>query len=71
MKAQRRGFIWRGGVTKRHEVFAGSEAWRRKRNERSYSDDMGGLAQLGERLPCKQGGQRFDPANLHQVPKKK
>ncbi len=31
-----------------------AEGWRRKRSERSFSDDMGGLAQLGERLPCKQ-----------------
>ena len=26
----------------------------------------GGIAQLGEHLLCKAGGQRFDPAYLHQ-----
>ena len=25
----------------------------------------GGVAQLGEHLPCKQGGQEFDPPHLH------
>lgn len=28
---------------------------------------MGELAQLGERLLCTQGGQRFDPAILHHI----
>ena len=31
-----------------------AEGWRRKRNERSLLRRYGGLAQLGERLPCKQ-----------------
>ena len=26
---------------------------------------MGGVAQLGEHLLCKQGGHRFDPVHLH------
>ena len=31
-----------------------AEGWRRKRNERGLLRRYGGLAQLGERLPCKQ-----------------
>ena len=54
MKAQRSGFYVGGGVTRRYEFSPEAEAWRRKQNERSLLRRYGGLAQLGERLPCKQ-----------------
>ena len=31
-----------------------------------YQLKFGGVAQLGEHLPCKQGGQEFDSPHLHQ-----